>query len=263
MADKSGWTQEKFRVGDSDLEVLKAGSGKPLLVLHGELGNPGWLKWHAALAEKRTLYLPLHPGFGVTPIANWIMNIRDLSVFYSRFLREQGLKQADVIGFSLGGWIAAEMAIGNAQQFGKMVLVGAVGLRPPSGEIMDLFTVTARVYLNRSVVDIQGDEFKKLFGGEQTPEQFEAWEDARAETARLAWQPYMFNLSMEQLLGNIADLPTLLLWGKQDAVVPLSVGEAYKQRIAGSKLVAFDQCGHMPEVEKPDQFIKEVSGFLG
>ncbi len=262
MAEKSGWTEQKFQVGDAELQVLKAGSGKPLLVLHGELGNPGWLKWHAALAAKHTLCLPLHPGFGVSPIANWIMTIRDLSIFYSRFIREQGMKPVDVIGFSLGGWIAAEMAISNAQQLNKMVLVGATGIRPPTGEIMDLFTVTARTYLNRSVVDIQGDEFKKLFGGEQTPEQFEAWEDARAETARLAWQPYMFNLSMDHLLENIAGLPTLLLWGKQDAVVPLSVGEAYKKKIAGSKLVSFDNCGHMPEVERPDEFIREVTNFL-
>jgi pimeloyl-ACP methyl ester carboxylesterase len=263
MAEKSGWTEQKFKVGESELQVLKAGSGKPLLILHGELGNPGWLKWHAALAEKRTLCLPLHPGFGVSPLASWIMNIRDLAIFYSRFVREQGMKPVDVIGFSLGGWIAAEMAINNAQQFNKMILVGATGMRPPTGEIMDLFTVTARTYLNRSVVDTQGDEFKKLFGGEQTPEQFEAWEDARAETARLAWQPYMFNLSMQQLCENIAGLPALLLWGKQDAVVPTSVAEAYNKQIAGSKLVTFDKCGHMPEVEKPDEFIKEVTSFLG
>lgn len=263
MADKAGWTEEKFRAGESELQVIKGGTGKPLLVFHGELGNPGWLEWHSALAQKRTLWIPLHPGFGKSPLASWIMGMRDLSTFYSRFIREQRLTPADVIGFSLGGWIAAEMAVSNAQQFSKMILVGATGLRPPTGEIMDMFTVTARTYLNRNVVDQQGTEFRKLFGGEQTPEQFEAWEDARAESARIAWQPYMFNQSMSHLLENIAGLPTLLLWGKQDAVVPLSAAEVYHQKIAGSKLVTFDGCGHMPEVEKTGEFVKEVLNFLG
>ena len=263
MADKAGWSEEKFRVGETELNVLKAGTGKPLVVFHGELGNPGWLRWHAALAQKRTLWVPLHPGFGKSPAADWIMDMRDLSIFYSRFLREQKLAPADVIGFSLGGWIAAEMAVNNAQQFNKVILVGATGLRPTSGEIMDMFTVTARTYLNRNVLDQNSSEFKSLFGGEQTPEQFEAWEDARAETARIAWKPYMFNHSMPHLLQNIAGLPTLIIWGKQDPVTPLNIGEQYNKYIAGSKLVTFDKCGHMPAVEKPEDFIREVQNFLG
>ena len=263
MAEK-GFTEEKFRVGDTELQVLKAGTGKPLLVFHGELGFSGLLKWHTALAAKRTLYIPLHPGYGKTPAASWIMNMRDLGSFYSRFIREQKLTPTDVIGFSLGGWLAAEMATANSAQFNKMILVGAAGLRPPSGEIMDMFTVTARGYLNANVIDHQNTpEFPSLFGGEQTPQQYEEWEEARAETARIAWQPYMFNQSMSHLLENIAGLPTLLLWGKQDAVVPLSAAEVYHQKIAGSKLVTFDGCGHMPEVEKTGEFVKEVLNFLG
>jgi pimeloyl-ACP methyl ester carboxylesterase len=263
MAEK-GFTEEKVRVGDTELQILKLGKGKPLLVFHGELGFPGLLKWHTALAERRTLFIPLHPGYGKTPAANWIMNIRDLGSFYSRFIREHKLTPTDVIGFSLGGWLAAEMATANSAQFNKMILVGAAGLRPPSGEIMDMFTVTARGYLNGNVHDFQNTpEFPSLFGGEQTPQQYEEWEDARAETARIAWQPYMFTQSMENLLGNISGLATLLLWGKQDAVVPLSVGEAYKKHIEGAKLVTFDKCGHMPEIEKSAEFIKEVESFLG
>ena len=263
MADKANWTEEKLRVGDAELNVIKGGSGKPLLVLHGELGYPGWLQWESALAARRTLWIPMHPGFGKSPIQDWIMDVRDLGAFYSRFIREHKLTPADVIGFSLGGWIAAEMAVANPAQFSKMILVGATGLRPPAGEIMDMFTVTARAYLNRNVLDQQGPEFQRMFGGEQTPEQFEAWEDARAETARIAWKPYMYTQSMEHLLENVVGLPTLLLWGKQDPVVPLASAELYHKKIAGSKLVTFDKCGHMPAVEKPDEFVAEVLKFLG
>jgi len=257
------WTEEKLQAGDTELKVLKGGTGKPLLVFHGELGFPGWLKWNEALAKKRTLYIPLHPGFGQSPQAEWVMDMRDLAAFYTRFVREQKLAPVEAIGFSLGGWLAAEMALANSAQFSKLILVGATGLRPPSGEIADLFTVTARGHLNRSVANLDNPEFARMFGGEQTPQQFEEWEDARAETARIAWKPYMFTQSMEHLLDNVVGLPTLLLWGKQDAVVPLSVAELYHKKIAGSKLVTFDHCGHLPEVEKTDDFVREVEQFLG
>lgn len=262
MASKE-FTEEHCKVGATDLTVLKGGTGKPLLVFHGELGFPGWLKWNEALAKKRTLYIPLHPGFGKSPQAEWVMDMRDLAAFYTRFVREQKLAPAEVIGFSLGGWLAAEMAVANSSQFSKMVLVGATGLRPPEGAIADLFTVTARGYLNNSVTDKNNPEFARMFGGEQTPQQFEEWEDARAETARIAWKPYMFTQSMEHLLENVVSLPTLLVWGKQDRNVPLSVAQLYNKKIAGSKLVSFDNCGHMPEVEKPDEFVREVEQFLG
>jgi pimeloyl-ACP methyl ester carboxylesterase len=72
----------------------------------------------------------------------------------------------------------------------------------------------------------------------------------------------MFTQSMAHLLGNVVDLPTLVLWGKRDAIVPLAAGDLYSKKIVGAKLVTFD-CGHMPEVEKPDDFIREVTGFLG
>jgi pimeloyl-ACP methyl ester carboxylesterase len=263
MAETPNWTEQKLRVGQAELDVVKGGSGKPLLVFHGELGDPGRLTWHSALAAERTLWIPQHPGFGKSPYVDWVMDMRDLAAFYARFAREQNLMPVDVIGFSLGGWLAAEMAAQNARQFARMILVGAAGLRPPSGEIMDLFTVTARTYLNRNVLNPQSNpEFNKLFGGEQTPAQFEAWEDARAETARIAWKPYMFDQAMPHLLENVVGLPTLLIWGREDPVVPLSAGELYSKQIQGSRLVVFDNCGHMPEVEKTEDFVREVRNFL-
>jgi pimeloyl-ACP methyl ester carboxylesterase len=155
------------------------------------------------------------------------------------------------------------MAAANPAQFSKMILVAPAGIRPPQGEIMDMFTVTARVYLTRGASDPQKPDFTKLFGGEQTPEQYEAWEDARAESARLAWEPYMFNPSLPHLLEGIDGVPTMLLWGKQDAVVPLSAAEVYQRSIKGSKVVTIDNCGHYPAVEQPAEFLKQVHAFLG
>ena len=114
---------------------------------------------------------------------------------------------------------------------------------------MDMYTVTARKFLDRNVHDREGTtEFATIFvtAARNSPSsrpgaQWEAWEDARAATARIAWKPYMFTQSMPHLLENIIGLPTLIIWGRQDQVVPLSVGQLYHEKIAGSRLVTFDQ----------------------
>jgi pimeloyl-ACP methyl ester carboxylesterase len=260
----SEWREEKVHVGGADLTVIRGGKGRPLLVLHEELGHPGWLQWHSELARERELIIPIQPGFYRTERVEWIANIRDLAGFYGRVAREMQLTPVDVVGFSTGGWIAAEMAAQNFQQLHRMVLVAAAGVRPPTGEIMDIFTLTARAYLAATVLDRDNTpELAKLYGGERTPEQFEAFEDARSEIARLAWEPYFFSPSLPKLLEGVPGLPTLLIWGRQDPVIPLSAGEAYNKAIAGSKLALLDRCGHRPEIEKTADFVKLLRDFLG
>jgi pimeloyl-ACP methyl ester carboxylesterase len=116
--------------------------------------------------------------------------MRELAGFYSRFVRDQKLAPVDVVGFSLGGWIAAEMAACNPEQFKRMVLVAPMGIRPQEGEMLDFFHMMAPRQLIATVLDpFNTPEFEELYGG-IGPEQFEVWEDARAETARLAWVPF-------------------------------------------------------------------------
>jgi pimeloyl-ACP methyl ester carboxylesterase len=264
MAAKQSVREENHSVGADQLIVLKGGSGKPLLLLHEELGYPGWMKWNEALSERHTLVTPLYPGFGRTPRAEWVANVRDLASLLARFVREQGLAPIDVIGFSLGGWLAAELAASDPNLFSRIVLVAPVGIRPPEGVIMDLFTVPALVYLRESVRDAKNTaEYAALYDGGVSEAQYEAFEDARAETARLAWQPYMFNPSLPHLLDGTVKAPTLIVWGRDDRVVPISAAEVYHKSIRGSRLLAIEGCGHRPEIEKSDQFIKEVLNFLG
>ena len=264
MAEESReWRRETAQVSGSELVILKGGTGKPLLVLHDELGFPGWLKWNSALARRRTLIIPMHPGYGATAAPEWIRNARDLAGFYSIYLRQQKLAPIDVVGFSFGGWIAAEMAAANPAQFEHMVLVGPAGIKPSKGDIMDFFQVMAPDQLAATVLNPdETPEFKDLFGG-IGPEAFALMEDARAQTARLAWQPFMHNPGLGKLLEVADSLPTLLVWGKQDAVVPVSAADDFKAAIKNSRLVTFDRCGHRPEIEKSDDFVREIQNFLG
>jgi pimeloyl-ACP methyl ester carboxylesterase len=262
MAD---WTEEVTQVAGTNLAIIKGGTGKPLLVLHEELGHPGWLSWHAALAKDHTLLIPIQPALGKSAKIDWIRNIHELGLFYGWVLREMNLAPIDVIGFSTGAWTAAEMATANPKQFHKMVLVAPAGIKPPEGEIADVFSITARTSLGMSVYDAEATpEFAKLYGGERTPEQFEAFEDARTENARLTWEPIMNNPSLQHFLEGVRGLPTQVIWGREDAIVPVSAAECYRKALKNTetKVTIFDHCGHRPEIEKSAEFIKLVRDFL-
>jgi len=257
------WTEETLRVAGTDLHMIKGGTGEPLLVLHDEMGHHRWLRFHAELAQNYTLHIPEHPGFGKSPRIDWIMNMRDMAGWYLQAMDELGLDQVKVLGLSLGGWLAAEMASMCPHQFSKLVLVGAPGIRPPVGEIYDMFLETATVFITAGFLDPEHtEEFKEVCPDEPTREQVDAWETAREEASRLSWRPYMHYPSLPHLLRRVKRLPTLILWGRQDGIVPLSAGEVYHEAIEGSRLVVMDGCAHRPEIEKPDEFVRLVHQFF-
>jgi pimeloyl-ACP methyl ester carboxylesterase len=255
-------SEEHVNVAGAQLTMIKGGSGKPLLIFHDELGFPGWMAWNESLAHERTLVIPLQPGFGKSARIEWIRNFRDLAGFYSQMAREMHLDPIDVIGFSAGGFIAAEMVAADPKIFSKMVLVAPMGIKPEHGEIMDIFPITMRTHLRATVADpFNTPEFTKLYGGEMTPEQFEAFELARTESSRIGWEPYMHNPSLPHLLRG-TKTPTLLVWGTRDKVVPRGCIDAYKAAIPGAQIAAIENVGHRPEIENSAEFEKVVTRFL-
>src|SRR5215475_14231053 len=255
-------TEERVSVAGESLVMLKGGTGKPLLMFHDELGYPGWMSWNEELAKERELIIPLQPGFGRTPRLDWIRNYRDLGGFYARVLREINLEPIDVIGFSAGGFIAAERAASDPKIFSRMVLVAPMGLKPEEGEITDIFPLTIRTLIRRTVADITTPEFGKIFGGEMTPDQFEAFEDARAESARIGWSPYMHNPSLPFLLPTAKNVPTLLVWGDKDAIVPKGCIDVYKKTLPQAQVAVINNVGHRPEIENSAEFVRIVKAFL-
>ena len=256
------WSQIAVKAANAELAAIRGGSGKPLLIFHDELGYPGWMMWNERLAEKRELIIPLQPGFGQSARLDWIMNYRDLGAFYAQVTRELKADPIDVIGFSAGGFIAAEMAAADPGIFSKMVLVAPMGIKPEEGQIMDFFELTIRRHLRATVADPEGTpEFAKIYGGEMTPEQFEAFEDARSETARIGWEPYMHSPNLPQRLYGVST-PTLIVWGDRDQMIPRGCIDAYQKAISGSKVVTIGGAGHRPEIEREYEFSRAVNEFF-
>lgn len=255
-------TEEIVRAAGAEMAVVRGGSGKSLLILHDELGYPGWLLWNERLAKNRELVIPLQPGFGRTAQIDWIRSYRDLAGLYSQIIRELDAAPMDVIGFSAGGFIAAEMAAADPRIFSRMVLVAPMGIKPVDGEIMDIFSLTVRNHLLATVADAANTpEFTKVYGAHMTPEQFEAFEDARSETARLGWEPFMHNPSLPYLLRGVK-VPTLLIWGTRDRIVPRGCIDEYRASIKDARVALIEGVGHRPEMENPAEFDRIVREFL-
>lgn len=257
-------TVDDFQLGSLRLQAITAGSGRPLLILHDEMGYPGWMNWQSELAKARTLVIPLAPGFGHAPRIEWVDSVRDLACVYARLVRERKLAPLDVIGFSFGGWVAAEMLANDPGLFRKLVLVAPLGIKPDEGVILDAYELTHRAHLRATVFDGPGTpEFGALYGGKPNPEQMEAFDDARAETARLGWEPYLHNPSLPYLLEGLgARVPTLIVWGEEDRVVPRSAMLAYQRALSPAELATLPRCGHRPEIESKDRFVAVVQDFL-
>ena len=256
------FTEEFVQVGGSKVHMLKGGAGEPLVLLHGAGGNPGWLRYVQALADRYTVYIPSHPGYGQSERPEWLESIADLASFYTWFLEERGLEGARAIGFSMGGWLASEIAVSCRHAFSKLMLVDAAGIKPQKGEITDIFIISPAQITELMFHDAkQAPEYDQIYGGTPTPEQVDIAEGNREMAVRLCWKPYMYDPRLPGLLSRVT-IPTRIVWGREDRLVPVECAELYRQSIPGSDVVLIDNCGHVPQVEKPDEFVKVALEFL-
>lgn len=259
----ASFTEEFVEAAGLRIQLRRGGAGAPLLILHGELGVPGWLSAYAQLAQHFTVYVPSLPGFGQSARPDWIISVRDLAAWVTWFVRDLKLPQPlPVIGSSLGGWVAAEIATVNPGLFTKMVLVGAAGLKPDEGQVWDYFMHSNKEAFAQAFFDpANAPEYARYYGDGWTREDELQAEVNREMAARLVWKPYMRSHTLLALLGGITT-PTLVVWGRQDAIIPLNVCQGYVRAIPGARAHVLDRCGHLPEMEQPEAFVSAVREFL-
>jgi pimeloyl-ACP methyl ester carboxylesterase len=243
-----------------DLPVVRQGTGPPLLLLHGGDGPQGHLPFFQQLTERFEVIAPIHPGFAGSPIPEHFDTLEDLVYLYLDVLEALQLQDVILLGFSLGGWIAAEIAVRNTTRLAKLILVDAVGIKPgtrDTRDIADVFGMSAP-----EVVQLMfHDPAKAPHLATMADEQFTMMAADRIAHALYTWDPYMHNPKLRYRLHRI-NVPTLLLWGASDGIVTVAYAEAYSQMIPAARLVIIPAAGHLPQVEQPDVFVQHVLSFV-
>jgi len=256
----TAWQSETVPVAGIALHLARAGSGAPVLVLHHDVGRPEPSPFDDALARQFSVLAPSHPGYDKSPRPDWMRSVRDVAVVYQWLLGERGLtRDVTLVGLGFGGWIAAEMATMAPRAFRRLVLVGAMGIKPERGDIADQALVSYIDYVRLGFADQRA--FDRLFGAEPSTAQLEQWDLNREMTFRIAWKPYMYGPTLPHLLGGVAT-PTLVVWGRDDRIVPLECGERYAKSLPHARLAMVEGAGHFVDMERPDELVQLVTRFV-
>jgi pimeloyl-ACP methyl ester carboxylesterase len=249
-------TERTVQVAGKNVRLLQGGIGPSAVFLHHSTGNPGWLPIHELLAEKYSLTVPDLPGYGQSERPEWAREPRDVALLTNRILDKLGLRDVTLIGAGLGGFIAAEMAAANASRLKRLVLIGAAGLQPDEGEIADQMLVDFAEYMKAGFSDDAA--YEHVFGHTPEPAIASLWDFSREMTARITWKPYMFSRRLPRVLGEI-EVPTLVIWGGNDRVVPISCANQYVKGLASARLEVVAGAGHLVELEEPEK----VASLIG
>jgi pimeloyl-ACP methyl ester carboxylesterase len=243
-----------------DIEVVRRGAGRPILVLHGFQNLDSKSPFLDKLACHGEVIAPSHPGFGASRRSDRFETVYDLTLHYLDFIRTLGDEKIAVVGLSFGGWLAAEIAAHASDRIGKLVLVDALGIKPSgrdTPDILDIFSAAPAEVMRRSWHDIRNAPDFELMPDEALV----LYARNREALCLYGWNPYLHNPRLARWLSLIA-APTLVLWGASDGVVTSDYGRALAGLIPGARFELIDGAGHHPEIEQPEATASRIGAFL-
>ena len=245
-------------------QVLRKGSGDHVLYLHSATGETWWTELDEALvAGGFDLIHPAHPGFEGSEGLAEMEDVHDLAFHTLDLLDALDVERTAVVGSSMGGWLAAELAVYAPERVSKLVLVDAAGLGSPT---VDMWAV-------------KPPDLAEVLFGDQEHWMAQLLRAIDLETAmppaeilmpllqsmeagaRIGWNPYMCDPKLAGRLHRVK-APTLVVWGERDGFIPRAQGERYVELIGGARLEVIDGCGHLPVLERPDELARLVGAFL-
>ena len=255
--------------------LIEAGSGAPLVYLHGFADVHGvaddLLPFHRGLAQGGKLFAPAHPGCNGSSEFHDCNRVEDFLFHYCELFDALGLERFALAGHCVGGWLAAEYAVRHPERVTRLALIGASGLFVPGQLIGDVF-MQAQPERGTSLAGLR----HMLFASDKAPEGMRYYPDGRGdleeETRRYGMlrfgsaigfkPPYFYNRALIDRLYR-AKMPSLVVWGGEDHMVPVAHGKAYAEKLGdGSTLQLIAGAGHAVHLEKPDETLASVKPLL-
>lgn len=246
------FTDGYVEVDGCKTHLRRGGRGEPLLFLHGANGAPVVLPFMEKLAQRFDVLIPEHPGYGKSDEPEWLENIHDIAYFYLDFLKQLNLKNVTVVGSSMGGWIAMEMAVRDTSRLKSLVLSSPAGIAAPGVRAADIFLMAPEEMVRSLFVDQKLAEARLA-----QPEDIDISLKNRHTTARLAWEPRLHDPYLPKWLHRI-DVPVKILWGRQDRILPVAFVDVYRKLLPKAEISILENCGHLPHAEKPDEFVEII-----
>jgi len=239
--------------------VKTAGSGPAILFLHGASTLEGWDAL-LPLATRFTILAPSHPGFGLSGDAPQLASMGDLVVHYRALIQALGLVRPHLIGFSMGGWLAAELAAMSGESFGKWVLLAPAGLHHPQFPMADLAAIPPAEFPAYLAHD-SGIALRFFPEDEAGAKTFAAARTRESEAVQRLTKPFGFgHPNLARWLENVAN-PCLIAWGKRDRIIPVETARLWRDALPQVELVIQPQAGHLLLQEAPEMLDK-ISKFL-
>ena len=250
---------ERFSINGIELDVLRRGAGRPILLLHGFQNLHPGTRFLDRLAQYGEVIAPSHPGFGQSQRPDGFESIYDLVLLYLGLIERLG-RGISVVGLSFGGWLAVELALHAGERIGKLVLVDPLGIKVSGREtpdILDVFNTAPAEVMRRAWHDpLNAPDFDAM-----PDEELVLYARNREALCLYGWHPYLHNPHLRRWLPGIKN-PTLLLWGAGDGIVTPDYGKAYAALIPNSRFELIEAAGHHPEIEQPDICAARIAAFL-
>jgi pimeloyl-ACP methyl ester carboxylesterase len=246
------FTESFVELDGCGVRLRRGGSGEPLLFLHGASGAPAILPFMQKLASRFDVLVPEHPGYGMSQEPEWLENIHDAAYFYLDFLKFLDLRNVTLVGSSMGGWMAMEIAVRDTSRLKSLVLASPAGVAAPGVQPADIFLLPPDELVRNLFFDQNLAQARLA-----QPEDIDVSLKNRHTTARLAWEPRLHDPFLPKWLHRI-DVPVKIVWGRQDRILPVGFVDEYQRLLPAAKIHILENCGHLPHAEKADEFVDIV-----
>jgi pimeloyl-ACP methyl ester carboxylesterase len=240
------------------VRIDERGSGQPVLVLHGGAGSQSVTGFAEALSARAHVITPTHPGFGGEPRPDWFDSVDDLAHAYLELLERLDLRDVTVIGFSIGGWIASEMAVRDTSRLGQIVLVDAAGIQVEGQKIADVFSLTPD---QLSALSFHNPAAFRVDPTSLSPQQIAGRAANFQALGVYTRKQGMADPKLRRRLGRVK-IPALVVWGESDGVVSPDYGRAYARSFPHARFELIPEAGHMAQLEQPERLLKLVGELV-